>query len=156
MGILFFWQWSPPDPEIPLLIWRAFLDTMAGWLIIWIDTGIVLTTTFYAVHARLKRIRVPNDVFAAYTPLNWLGLSLVPATLLFWFYRTEFLRSFPNARVSWIGGAVALAIVGGVLTVIVSYFLTWLPIVTPRKYHYRPRALLLAARYARRTFATQQ
>jgi hypothetical protein len=76
----------------------------------------------------------------------WLVLAVLPAIALIITYWLEFTRLFPDVKVSWIGGAVTLAIVGAVVTLALSYAAMWLPGVTPRKFRYRPRALLLGRR----------
>ena len=146
MGMLLFWQWSPPDPDMAVTLWRTFLDDMAGWLVGCVALGVVLISVCYSVHARRKPIRQADDVFASYTPMAWLAVAVVPAAVLFVAYWSEFDRLFSQTRVSWVGGAVALAVAGGLATLVLSYAAMWLPLITPRKFRYRPRAFLMRQR----------
>ena len=155
MGMLLFWQWNPPDPEMAVTLWRTFLDIMAGWLVPCVLVCVVVTAACYSAHARSKRIRQSGDVFASYTPIVWLVLAVAPAAILFVAYWIEFERVFPAARVSWVGGATMLAVVGGLATLILSYWAMWLPLITPRKFRYRPRTLLMKRSLTRKD-ATEQ
>jgi vacuolar-type H+-ATPase subunit I/STV1 len=134
---------------MPAALWRTLLDSMAGWLVLSVVVGVALTVGCYAGGARAKRIKRPHDVFSSYTPMAWLVLAVLPAATLFAAYAYYFELSFPGAKVSWVGGATSIAAVGGLATLVVSYVATWLPLVTPRKFKYRPRAPFVAGRAER-------
>lgn len=148
------WLLDPPHGAIPDEAWRSFLGTMTSWLIIWVAVWIFLSVGVYAIHAHSRKLRSGGDVFAPYAPLGWLALALFAVAVLLISYRDEFVRSFPDSPVSWVEGGLKLAMVGGIVTFITSYFLTWLPGVTPRRYRYRPRAWPFPGRYRRRPPAT--
>jgi hypothetical protein len=141
MGSLLLWMQTPPEPEMPLQVWQAFLDTMATYLLISIVVGVAVMSLCYGLHTRLRHIRSPHDVFAPFTPLAWLAVALLPAAMMVYGYASEFRLSFPIARTSEYGGGT-LAVIAAFVTLVAGYLLMWTPL-TPRKFRYRPRALVM-------------
>lgn len=142
MRSLLFWLRIPPDPEVPVLIWRSFLDTVAGWMVASVFVGVVMIGGAYAWHARARKIRRPSDVFASYTPLRWLFAAVAPAVLVAVVYWLEFRQRFPDARAPEVGDAVGAGLVSGLVTLVLGYVAMCTSVLTPRKYRYRPLAVI--------------
>lgn len=147
--VFLFWMIYPRDPNIDYAVWAGFCDAMASWVMM----GSVLTTGvivgLYIWSARRKKIRTPQDLFAPYTPMYWLGLVLVPAVVVFIVYAIEYRSLFSGAAISYMAGAVPVGVETGILTFLLSYPLMWIPGITPAKYRYRPLWLFCRKKGAR-------
>lgn len=141
MGWLMFWRQGAPDEEIPLMLWRSFMEAMVGLLLIGILVGAVVIVAGYAWHTRALKIRRPQDLFVSFIPMRWLAFALVPAVFVWYRYWVDFTTAFPLARISWVGGAVELAIICAVGAGVLGYALMLAPGVTPPRFRYRPVGL---------------
>jgi uncharacterized membrane protein len=137
MGKFFFWMVDPPDPQILVESWTNFLDLVAAVSIILIVVTVILTAWLYSVSANRRKIHVPNDLFAPYTPMRWLLLALVPLIITggvaAWKY-----QDMLSSGVGEASTAVQVALWSGLLTFLLAYTAMLLPHITPAKFRYRP------------------
>lgn len=141
--LLLWWVGQPPDPNIPLLLWRGFRVDLLGWVLLSSVVTAVATVAIYAVRSRRLTVRSALDPFRPFTPLGWLSLAVVPSLVVFAIYWVQYDKLFESISrapiVSPVGGATFTAIVVLLLTLALASVGTWLPGVTPRKFHYHPR-----------------
>jgi hypothetical protein len=146
MSRLFFAGPLPFDPELPLETWAQFTDTVSGWALLLLLAGTAVIVTLYAIHVRTLRIRRPQDLFQAFTPMRWLLLAPLPGLAAALLLSAEYGRRFPDSNVP----ATLLALrVGGLVaacTLCCAYLLCSLPMVTPARFRYRPIGPLLRGR----------
>ena len=146
---LLFWMDNPPDPDIEFLRWQAFREVMANWVLgaVLVATAIILLC--YFIHASRRKIRSASDLFAAYTPMYWLWLAVLPGIVVFLIYWLDYSKIFHDSPISYMSGAVVVSLWTTFLTLVVSYLLMLMPGVTPAKFRYRPYWLLYRSKGAR-------
>lgn len=147
--IILPWMRLPPDPNMELTTWSGFHTEMAAAVILCVTLVTTAIIILYSLSAHRKRIHTPKDLFAPYTPMRWLLLSVVSAVAMFLVYAIRYERFFSGARVSYTSGAPWVALWAGFLTLLAAYFLMWLPFITPARFKYRPRRLLYQLKGAR-------
>jgi hypothetical protein len=136
---MFFWMQNPPD-TVNILgeRWSEYLDTMASACLFVVIVFVVLTLLLYSSSAARKKIRLPADVFAPYTPIYWLCLS-IPAGILM---AVICVWTFADMLGDKAGGiahtAATLALWAFVWTLLLSYLGILIPGITPPKFRYRP------------------
>lgn len=152
LQILLSWLGQPkgayPDD------WSDFLDIFVVTFCLVVALTVLMTVVFYAISARQKRIHFPADVFAAYTPMLWLLLSVVGGlvvALLFNHFASaqDYIRpdappvlgsDANDARTVY---AIYLFAYSGALCAALSWVLiTAVPWFTPREFKYRPAPFL--------------
>jgi hypothetical protein len=140
MGRLFFFL-SKPDPLIADDAWMGFLDGMAAMAAIVVLATVGVTILSYMIATRRRKVYVPDDLFAPFTPmysLLWaIAGALAAAVLCF----SQYLPALESSE-GRLGIAAQIALVTGVLCALISYLLIAFAPVTPRKYAYRPAAFL--------------
>jgi hypothetical protein len=155
--VLLFWLTEQPDPDgvrMSASAWEAFIDSTAGWLLAAVLLATVAIVSSYVIHARRRRIRSPQDLFAPFTPLKWLLLSLAPAVVLGYRYYSLFEATFPTTAFRPTLSAIEVAAWTGLLTFILSHLIVMLPIITPSRYRFRP--IWFVMRYVGRPAARGQ
>lgn len=143
------WMDFPPDPNIDLKRWLAFRQVMANWLLVAVLVTMVGILIAYAVHARRKKIHAPSDLFASYTPMYWLALAVVPGVVIFFIYKRDYGRIFNTSPISYMSGAVGVALWTILLTILLAYLTMLFPHVTPPKFRYRPYWFIFRSKGAR-------
>ncbi len=146
---LLFWMDNPPDPDIEFLRWQGFREVMANWVLgaVLVATAIILCC--YIIHVSRRMIRTASDLFAAYTPMYWLCLAILPGIVVFAIYARDYSKIFSGSPISYMSGAVVVALWTTFLTLFVAYLLMLLPGVTPAKFRYRPYWLFYRSKGAR-------
>ncbi len=134
----------PPDPDIEFLHWQAFRKMMANWVLGAVLIAIAVILCCYSIHAARRKIRTASDLFAAYTPMYWLWLAVLPGVAVFLAYRHEYPKIFAESPISYLSGAVVVGLLTTFLTFLVSYLLMLIPGVTPAKFRYRPYGLFFS------------
>jgi|GEM_PF-1208141 len=155
--ILLFWLTEQPDPDgsrMSYSAWKAFIDSMSGWLLAAVLLGTATIVMAYAIHARSRRIHAPQDLFASFVPLNWLFLSVIPAIVLGYRYYSLFETTFPLTAFRPTLTALEVAAWTCLLTFVLSHLIVMLPGITPSRYRYRP--LWFVMRHAGRPAARAQ
>lgn len=142
MSRIFFWMQVPPDGNILGENWDQYLNTMAAIYLLVVLLAVVATVLIYRAAAASKKIHVPDDVFAPYTPIYWLCLSvpagIAMAIICVWTYGKTFGEQaggmeYTAATLGWWTFLTCL---------VLGYLGILIPGITPAKFRYRPLWLL--------------
>ena len=151
MGRMFFWMREAPDQtHIVTQTWNAFLDSMAGT-----SVGLIVVVTFlivmlYTGSARRRRVHVPNDLFAAYTPMYWLLLAVLAAITAGCVCAWQYHDLLPAESTGQLDTSLYIGIWTGLWTFVLGYLAILTPGITPAKFRYRPLWLFYRNKGARR------
>ena len=139
MEYMFFWMLSPFDPAVSQTEWDNYLNYMAWITILIVVVTVVDIAALYAYSARKRRIRTPADLFAPYTCMRWLWLSIpaaigggVTAFLNFATYCGEEATGVVPASIS-------MGVETFLLCFVFGYLIILIPGITPPAFKYRPR-----------------
>ncbi len=136
-----FWMSTPPDPSMPLRLWKSFGQEILGWIAAASLCGVALIILLYWLFARRIVIRSPLDPFGPFTPVRWLFLSFAVGLIPGVAYVLRYRSVFSDVLISPVGGAVTAFLLTTFATYLVAQLLIWLPGITPRKVLYHPRWL---------------
>lgn len=136
MDKIFFWM-NTPDTLIAETDWSKFLTEMAAVTITAVLFFTALTVFLYWRSARARKIHSPEDVFSAYTPLNWIALAVPAGILVTGICVMEYLEPARHV-IDIFGEALQMGGITAVLTAAVAYlFIAFVPGITPVKFVYR-------------------
>ncbi|MEK7752161.1 MAG: hypothetical protein AAB654_09620 [Acidobacteriota bacterium] len=138
MNRIFFWMHDPPDGNILGEDWEQYLNSMAASYILVVLLAVLATVLIYRAAAARKKIHAPPDVFAPYTPIYWLCLSvpagIVMAMICIWTYGEKF--GDQAGGLTYTATTLALWTFLGCL--LLGYLGILIPGITPPKFRYRP------------------
>jgi len=151
MGKIFaFWMGDVPYPQFMMYDdWQSFRSEIGWWLVGAVIVGVSITIVCYRWLVQEWTIRRPDDLFRPYMPMRKsLWLALVPALALGIVHWSLYASLFPEAP-AHVGGAIVTALVGGAITLLLSYAVMLTAPVTPSKYRYRPLWFCYRKKHAR-------
>ena len=151
MGKMFFWMTEAPDQaNIVAQTWSGFLDSMAV-LSLGIVAGFTLLIVLgYVGSVKGRKVRTPNDLFSAYTPMYWLLLALLggiaAACVCAWRYHDL----LPPESAGQFSTSAYVGLWTAAWAFLLGYLIVLIPGITPPKFRYRPLWLFYHGRGARK------
>jgi hypothetical protein len=137
MGGFFFWMGDPPVQDILALSWTNYVNSMGAIALMVTGTTILAIGGLYFLTASRRKVFEPADLFAPYTPMYWLLLSILPVLAVGgvagWTYEDAL-----NSSVGQASTSLQMGLWSGLVTLAFSYALMLFPGITPAKFRYRP------------------
>jgi hypothetical protein len=145
---MFFWLQDPLDISIAQKDWTSFLDLMAASTLLIIIVSIFAIDSLYSWSAVKRKVHHPDDLFAPYTPMRWLLLSVVAGLIAAGVCLVQYWDRFPNA-VGSVPAATSIGFWTLFWSLLIGYIIILVPGSTPPKFRYRPLWLFYRNRGAR-------
>jgi hypothetical protein len=139
MGRFFFFLDKPE--LIPDDMWATFLDGMAAMAAFVVLATVGVTILSYVIAARRRKVHVPDDLFAPFTPMYSLLWAIAGALAAGVLCFTQYLPALDSSEGRF-GVTAQIALVTGALCALISYLLIAFAPITPKKYAYRPASFL--------------
>ena len=132
---ILFWL-NKPDGNLPDDRWTDYTDLMGVVCLACVVVFAVIIWAMYRSATNNLLIRRAPDPFAAYTPLYWLVLSVVPGIIVAGVAWYLYDQRFPDAN-SFAGGSAVMGMYCFALTLVLGY--AAMLAATPVKFKYRAR-----------------
>jgi len=140
--LLLSWWLEKPSEEIADTSWESFLNTMGIVVALAILVIVIATLVCYQLLARQRKIHSLGDVFAPFTPLYSLFLSVAAGLIVALAASSQYASALDTTQ-GEMGVLLKLAIASVLFSAALAYLLiVVVPWLTPDKFRYRPAPYL--------------